>query len=324
MNAMACMALALVMGYAIQRGGTCTVAALEEVLQQQRWTRLRALLEASLWVFGGLLLLRAGQRLPQLPMGYPVHWHAALGGALLGLGALLNGGCVFAVVARIGSGQWAWLATPPGILLGYGLTQPWLDVAAAMPQALPPWLQEVPPSWLWPLVVAALARLAWLAWRAAGHWRLGQSVWSPHLATLVIALAFLLLFVNLGAWTYTDVLAELATGRFMQLGLRGWLLPALFAGALYSGWTAGLWQHRWPSPLNLARCFHGGLLMGAGAALVPGGNDSLILFGMPLLWPNAWLAFVSMCAVVLLSLWGLGRLRARFKLRNGKAGGGGG
>lgn len=29
-----------------------------------------------------------------------------------------------------------------------------------------------------------------------------------------------------------------------------------------------------------------------GTVLVPGGNDSLILFGLPLLWPSAWLAGV--------------------------------
>jgi len=87
----------------------------------------------------------------------------------------------------------------------------------------------------------------------------------------------------------------------MHLGLRGWLLPAMFVGALYGGWTAGLWQHRWPSLVSVARCVCGGLLMGAGAALVPGGNDSLILFGLPLLGPNAWLAFACMCAVVILA-----------------------
>jgi toxin CptA len=295
--------MALLMGYAIQRGGTCMVAALEEVLQQRRWTRLRALLEASLWVLGGFVLLRVLGRLPQLPMGYPLHWHVAFGGALLGLGALLNGGCAFGVVARIGSGQWAWLATPPGFLLGYALIARWTGSASAMPLALPVWLQDIPMSWGLLVGAAALARMAWLLWHAAGHWRLGRRVWSPHQATLIIGLVFLLLFVTVGPWAYTDVLAELASGRFMQLGLRGWLVPAMFAGALYGGWMAGLWQHRWPSPVTLARCCCGGLLMGAGATLVPGGNDSLILFGLPLLWPNAWLGFASMCAVVLLALW---------------------
>ena len=44
------------MGFAIQRGGTCTVAAVEEVLSQRRAHRLAAMLEASLWVTGGLAI----------------------------------------------------------------------------------------------------------------------------------------------------------------------------------------------------------------------------------------------------------------------------
>ncbi len=313
MSVLASVALALLMGFAIQRGGTCTVAALEEVLHKRRWTRLHALLEASLWVLGGLVLLRAFHHLPQVPMGYPLHWHAALGGALLGLGALINGGCVFGVVARIGSGHWAWLATPPGFLLGYAGMDLWAGAVPAMPVAVPVWLQDIPPGLAVLAVTLALLRVAWLAWRGGGHWNRIERSWSPHLATIVIGIVFLLLFVNVGAWAYTDVLAELATGRFMQLGLRGLLLPALFAGALYGGWTAGLWQHRWPNLITLARCFCGGMLMGAGSGLVPGGNDSLILFGMPLLWPNAWLAFASMCLVVVLALWTAGRVAATLK-----------
>ena len=38
--------------------------------------------------------------------------------------------------------------------------------------------------------------------------------------------------------------------------------------------------------------------MGWGSLLIPGGNDGLILVGMPLLWPYAWVAFVSMCAAI--------------------------
>ena len=37
-----------------------------------------------------------------------------------------------------------------------------------------------------------------------------------------------------------------------------------------------------------------GLLMGWGSALIPGGNDGLVLVGMPLGWPYAWLAFGTM------------------------------
>lgn len=294
--------LALLMGFAVQRGGTCLVAALEEVVTKHHGARFRALLETSLWVLGGFVLLRAFDLLPMVPMGRSLHWHAALGGALLGVGAFINGGCAFGVVARIGSGQWAWLATPVGFLAGFALAGRNVGMTSAMPVAIPDWLQQVPIG-LAPMIIAALvARLGWLAWNRHNG-GVQTSIWSPHHATIVLGVAFLLLFVCVGAWAYTDILAEMATGRFMELGLRGLLLPAMFAGALLGGWTAGLWEHRWPTPRALVKCLCGGVLMGLGATLVPGGNDSLVLFGMPLLWPNAWLAFACMCVVVALTLW---------------------
>ncbi len=296
---LASLALALLMGFAIQRGGTCLVAAIEEAVQRRRWTRFAALLEATLWVMAGLIALRALGLLPMVPMGFSLHWGAVTGGLLLGVGALVNGGCVFGTVARLGSGQWAWLGTPLGFLGGCFLAHYWGTTATAMPMALPTWLQDLPPA-LPALVLLPLAVRG--GWILHGAWRTRAAPQSAHLATLVIALCFLGLFCVVGAWTYTDVLSELATGRFMHLGLRGLLLPTLFAGALLGGWTSGSWQHRWPRATDLARCLVGGALMGTGASLVPGGNDSLILFGMPLLWPNAWLAFTSMCLSVVLAL----------------------
>ena len=38
--------------------------------------------------------------------------------------------------------------------------------------------------------------------------------------------------------------------------------------------------------------------MGWGSLLIPGSNDGLILVGMPLLWPYAWVAFATMCASI--------------------------
>ena len=38
--------------------------------------------------------------------------------------------------------------------------------------------------------------------------------------------------------------------------------------------------------------------MGAGSLLIPGSNDGLILIGMPMLWPYAWLAFGTMCVTI--------------------------
>ena len=50
--------------------------------------------------------------------------------------------------------------------------------------------------------------------------------------------------------------------------------------------------------MSVARSFIGSAIMGAGSALIPDGNDSLILVGIPLLWPYAWLAFASICVTI--------------------------
>jgi toxin CptA len=42
--------------------------------------------------------------------------------------------------------------------------------------------------------------------------------------------------------------------------------------------------------------------MGWGSALIPGGNDGLILVGMPLLMPHAWVAILAMCGTIWVAL----------------------
>ncbi len=90
------------MGYAIQRGATCTVAAVGEIVENRSAHRLVALAEAALWVAGGLLVGRQVGLVMHLPSGFaPSGWTLA-GGALLGLGAWLNRACVFGAIARLG------------------------------------------------------------------------------------------------------------------------------------------------------------------------------------------------------------------------------
>jgi hypothetical protein len=52
-----------------------------------------------------------------------------------------------------------------------------------------------------------------------------------------------------------------------------------------------------------------GLLMGLGVALTPGGNDALVLYGIPSLSPHALPAFLAM---VLGTALGLSAMRAWF------------
>src|SRR5438046_2170899 len=106
------------MGFAIQRGATCTVAAVDEFVSKRKLNRLISMLEASLWVVGGLLIAQALHLLPKMPAGYTVGWLTIVGAMLLGLGAFVNGACVFGAIARLGSGEWAYVLTPLGFYVG--------------------------------------------------------------------------------------------------------------------------------------------------------------------------------------------------------------
>jgi len=297
---------AATMGFAIQRGATCTVAAVEEVVSAGSFRRLAALFEAALWVAGGLLVAQAVHLLPTMPPGYALGVWTIVGGALLGLGAFVNGACVFGAIARFGSGEWTYLLTPVGFYVGC-ITVPVVfgpPPAQKLTQGSPV-LQA--PAWLAVLFLIFVAvRLArpLLAGARAGRLRaiLASTLWSPHAATTVIGITFLVMLLLVGSWAYTDVLVELARGMAGSLGARCLLLLALLLGAALGGWTAGHFHSTRISVLQVLRCLAGGVLMGWGSLLIPGGNDGLILVGMPLAWPYAWVAFLTMCATVAAAL----------------------
>ena len=294
------------MGYAIQRGATCMVAAIDEVVSKRSFNRLTAIVEASIWVAGGLVLAETFHLLQQMPSGYPLSYLTVLGGVLLGLGAYINRACVFGAIARFGSGDWAYIATPLGIYVGSLIVTHGFSPTAG---PISPYDSPVLMGALW----LAFPFIAFLLWRLFGtlfallsersnesivvrfRSRFASRVWAPHAATTVIGITFFFMFLLVGAWDYTAALAALAGGMSFSLLPKLLLLLALFSGATLGGYTAGRFRSVRVSLQQVLKCFAGGVLMGWGGLLVPGHNDGLILIGMPLLWPYAWVAFLAMC-----------------------------
>jgi hypothetical protein len=303
---------AALMGFAIQRGATCTVAAVEQVVHQRKFGRLVALGEASLWVCAGLLAARALHLAMRWPTGHALGVQTLAGAALLGLGAFVNRGCVFGAIARFGSGEWVFALTPVGFYLG-SLMGTLHEVARSpAPGAATPALAASPLVW----IVAVV-----FAWRLASACRHGPRalrdlvtarIWSPHAATSVIGVAFLAMLLLVGAWAYTDALADLARGMTRGLAGRLVLAACLLAGAVAGGWTAGRFRPLRVDAGAALRCLAGGALMGWGSLLIPGSNDGLILVGLPMLWPYAWVAFLTMCVSIAIALWIQARIRARW------------
>jgi hypothetical protein len=304
------MLLAGVMGFSIQRGATCTVAAVDEIVVRHRASRLLAMLEASLWVAGGLLIGTALQLKVAPPQAVPVTAPLVAGAVLLGLGAYVNQACVFGAIARLANGEWAYLATPLGFLFGCTLQQ-----LLPVPAGNAPHATSMPgaANWaVWLCAGAVVLRVLWTAWARRDGVRswLTSASWTPGVATIVIGIAFVVMLLLVGgSWAYTDVLAELAAGQSAPLRWRLLLLLALYGGAVAGAVAAGRWRPVVPAAGGIARCFAGGALMGAGSLLIPGSNDGLLLLGMPLLLPHAWIAFGTMCLTVAAAMLAGGRTR---------------
>ena len=78
-----------------------------------------------------------------------------------------------------------------------------------------------------------------------------------------------------------------------------------------SAWQRGSLRLRWRRVQTWPRHLIGGTLMGAGAVLIPGGNDTLILDSLPGLSPHAIPAFVAL-------LFGIGVTLLLMRLLTGK------
>lgn len=294
------MSSAAVMGFAITRGATCMVAAVDETIRQRRFTRTLALVEAALWVAAGLSLAALVGLMPR-----PVGQHAIgsatiLGGALLGIGASVNRACVFGSIARLGAGEWVYLLTPLGFLTGCVAVQSWLPFFKKAEPAMTTF-----PTYPSALLLILLVFALWRGWgfiKAARARMLSNHLWSPHLATSVIGVTFVILALVAGAWTYPEALAELSRGMGMNSAARFLFFLALLGGAILGGVGRGGPKRRWSLAAAL-RCVAGGALMGMGSLLIPGGNDNLILAGLPFLLPYAWVAIgtmtVAICAALL-------------------------
>ena len=76
----------------------------------------------------------------------------------------------------------------------------------------------------------------------------------------------------------------------------------VLAGVLISASTRDKFQLKIRPRRSWINQFIGGLLMGLGAALIPGGNDVLLLNGIPGLSPHAAPAFLSMLLGIAITL----------------------
>lgn len=321
-TALACAAL---IGFAAHRASLCNVRAVAEIMNGGSAHMLGSLLQAALWMatLTGVLVLGFGWVLPPVVMPSQPGW-AVAGGWLFGVGAALNGGCSLSTLHRLADGELGMLATLAGFVLGvlvWALAGP-LHAGMVLLPLVPAWTRwpAAAPWLLLALVLWALLRLH--AFSRLVRLQPGQSLRQRVLApsyrlsvsAAVMGLAGGLLYATQGAWSYTNHLRTSVLhawgGGSAASGTHGALVAALVAGMAVSALHRG--SVNWRRPSGIGRWLRhgaGGLLMGAGAAMVPGGNDTLLLSSLPTLAWQAAAAYLSLLAGIASVLWLMRRAR---------------
>ncbi len=307
--------LAAVLGFVAHRASVCTVKAVAEVVSTGRGYMFLSFLKTVLWVMA--ITIPFMWWLPEAH-GAQRSWGMSttvlLGGFLFGMGAALNKGCAFSTLSRLGDGQLSMLVTLAGFCTGiYVYTQ--LSDAYTLPHAtlLEPALTTsnawtiglVGALWIW--VIREGARL----WRSRrGHtawWQLVRADrYRLSTAAAVLGITSGILYALHGTWAYTSTISEgihhVVTGGTGPTAIRWGLFAAVLFGMGWSSWQRRSFRLDWRPSLSWAVSFPAGILMGFGAALVPGSNDVLILHAIPGLSPHALPAYAAMVIGIALPL----------------------
>ena len=303
--------LAFAVGFALQRGNVCSVLAARQIAWTGRWSRLHGLLLASAWalvVILGVTWSGAGpfKTSGQLPLSFlPV-----IGGVLYAAGCYVNGACIFGVCSRVTAGNLTFIFAIPGMAAGATLA----ELAHVSPSAsqLQPNLAAQPNVPLFALWVAVVLFLTWVVWcMLRVHWRAGvtlanlltQSRWRSTLAAAIIGVIGGLLFATDVPWIYPALIRRVA---FYLAGTRADFpletivgSGAVFLGGLAAAGYHGRFVFSAPHPLPALQSLIGGVLMGFAWALIPGGNDAMVLYLVPSLALHGILAYIAMLTTLI-------------------------
>jgi uncharacterized protein len=281
--------LAFVLGFALNRGAICTVIATRELVSEKKPARFIALVECAVWA---TLLYAILGTSPTMQYGWSPLGYLVPAAMVLGVGIYVNGACVFGSVGHFGNGEVEFGFT----FLGIAAVSHFAPLLGGIPDQPP--IRALLPLGPIALAVALLAILAL---------RLGVSRTSESnfrwltLSVGTIAITFTILAVLSPHFSITASVGSIAS----MPAVGAVRTVCMFGGSLVS---ARMKRRRFmlkrPTIKGIARRTLGGVLMGLGALLIPGGNDSLLMIGFPMgAWQAllAYVLFVASLAVLIVT-----------------------
>ena len=316
--------LAFILGFVANRTTLCAVKAVSDVLFLHDTKTLISFGKIMLWAFCISTLLVWG--FDTSPIHYQNHalsYGTISGGVLLGVGAVLNGGCALHTLLRLGRGDIGMLisligiSTSPFVYDWVQSTLPVIGVKTSVGTIPSLYLFDTNSSYK--LVFTAFVIL-WMCIESINLFRnfkiselkqrLVADCYQLSSASAILGISNGILFAIVGTWSYTHTLLKSITEFAYQptehssaIPVLLWCLSlSLFSGIVISSYLKGkLSIQLKPNPM-WANYFVGGLFMGTGALLIPGGNDTLLLSAIPGASPHAIPAYLSMLVGIAISL----------------------
>lgn len=294
------------MGFAIRRGSICAVAAVNHWINHNHSVHIRAFITAASWA--GIVLLPSAWLFPgvvNLSPSYLPSEATVIAGALFGLGAFLNSACVFGTIAHLANGEMDYIGTLIGMFIGALLS----SLVTLHPGSLH-LINLATPS---VLSICILAVFIIIAFRdidfkycviAPDNVNVPHTgIWSPCFSMFVIGTSGGLLHATIGNWGYLTMLSHSATAllnpSIAAIPLQVFTATgALICGAIVAARKTRRLKFRKLRILPFSRKLAGGSLMSFSAAIIPGGNETLLLHGIPSLAPHAIIAYGVMLVVL--------------------------
>jgi len=285
---------AFALGAALARANSCTVASARRLVFHGRSDWLLGLWIAIGWA--GLTMTGFALALPQvvlLPAQLHVGWQVILGAMTMGLGATMNQGCFLGSIAGLGRGNLAFLFTLIGITLALTLAHGSFEaVPVGAMEGNAASLRSSNTLFIGVLLFAPLAIFGFWRW-----WRLRQL---PVLALILVGVAGGTVYACNPDWSYTSGLTRvIASGIRADTVLVEGAAIAVVAGVVTSAVAGGSFRLRLPGVRSAAIHTVGGMLMATGALLVPGGNDTLMLWAIPGMTLYGLVAYAVMIGTII-------------------------
>lgn len=297
---------AFLVGFAMKQGGLCSYAAVVQIVNDRRHERMM--------VFGGvvawatLIILPLHWMFPSKISLALTHYDliiALVGGVLLGLGAFLNRGCFFGTFVALVSGNINYVATLLGLSIGVAITHFYLENAIIKVSHITYVHEPSLGAYIWLIVMILFALFMGLSVKLSKDnfmkrvTGLDMLSWKSVFSMIVIGLGGALLYATVNGWSYSDVLSN-TTSNLIGKQEMGASLTAILStiAMIIGGITAAVLAKEFHMSsirfFVILGCFVGGVFMGATSMFIPGGNDGLLLSGIPSLAPHAFIGYFSM------------------------------